>query len=130
MYAPSFSSSYLISVLVHVLFVYRPPPFLSPAETDDIIPEVIDCPDDVVIFVPQGTTRANVYWNEPTAMDNFGDITVSQSASPGSLFAFGQSSVTYTFRDGANNVAFCIFDVFVLGMICCMTSFKRPTVDH
>eukprot|EP00057_Strongylocentrotus_purpuratus_P028659 XP_011683133.1 PREDICTED: uncharacterized protein LOC578978 isoform X8 [Strongylocentrotus purpuratus] len=83
------------------------------AATDDIIPEVSDCPDDVVIFVPQGTTRANVYWIEPTAMDNFGDITVSQSASPGSLFALGPSSVTYTFRDGANNVAFCIFDVFV-----------------
>ncbi|XP_071489593.1 uncharacterized protein [Diadema antillarum] len=84
------------------------------AEADNIAPVITGCPDDVFLFVPLGTTRANVFWTEPTATDNFGDVSVSQSSTPGSLFALGQSSVTYTFVDEANNVAFCSFDVFVL----------------
>ncbi|XP_041454283.1 mucin-3A-like isoform X39 [Lytechinus variegatus] len=83
------------------------------AATDDIMPVISGCPDDVILYVPQGTTRANVFWTEPTATDNFGDVTVTRSATPGSLFLLGQRQVTYTFRDEANNIAFCTFDVIV-----------------
>ncbi len=74
------------------------------------------CPEDIVREVPLGQGGATITWTEPVGFDDSGvtPTLVSRSHSPGQFFAAGRSiTVTYTFRDGADNEGGCSFTVFV-----------------
>ncbi|XP_022082334.1 uncharacterized protein LOC110974776 isoform X2 [Acanthaster planci] len=79
---------------------------------DTTPPVVTFCPDDITRFVPFQSTGTTVTWTEPTATDNSGSVTTTQTHTSGSFFATGSSqTVTYTFRDAEGNEAQCQFNV-------------------
>ncbi len=81
----------------------------------DGIPPVVEDRPDIIITVELGTaTAAQASWQEPTATDNSGTVTlVSRTSTPGSFFPLGTSPVTYTFEDPSGNRASTTFNVIV-----------------
>lgn len=61
-----------------------------------------------------GTNSATVFWTEPSVTDLSGQVITTRTAAPGSSFAIGPTTVTYTFTDNSNNVAECTFVVSVV----------------
>ncbi|XP_072019635.1 hyalin-like [Amphiura filiformis] len=83
-------------------------------EVDTVAP-VISQPEDITVTVPLGTPGRTVNWDEPTATDNSGTVTLaSRSRAPNSFFNVGTTPVTYTFTDPSGNTASVTFDVNVL----------------
>ncbi|XP_071785173.1 uncharacterized protein [Asterias amurensis] len=81
---------------------------------DTVPPVVVLCPDSVAVTVPYQSTGTSISWNEPTATDNSGAFTTTQTRESGTFFNTGtQTQVTYTFTDAANNQAVCTFTVTV-----------------
>jgi gliding motility-associated-like protein len=79
--------------------------------SDETAPVIENCPDDIT--VEAGTAcGAVVSWTEPTANDNC-SAAISSSHSPGTMFAFGTTAVTYTAIDPAGNVSTCVFNITV-----------------
>ncbi len=85
----------------------------------DRVPPVVECVPDVSETTPLGSPGRTVTYVEPTATDNSGFAhLLSSSHVPGSFFLVGCTEVTYTFVDGSNNGAVCIFTVTVIeGML-------------
>ncbi|XP_033625617.1 hyalin-like isoform X1 [Asterias rubens] len=84
--------------------------FLVVVTFDTLPPVISDCPSDIIL--PLGMTVAN--WIEPTATDNSGNLPiVVKSHEPGTSFAEGNTSVSYSFFDDAGNQANCTFLVVV-----------------
>ena len=54
-----------------------------------------------------------ITWTPPTFTDNVGVVSVIHTNSPGDTFNPGQSSVTYTAKDAAQNIITCVFSVVV-----------------
>ncbi|XP_038068270.1 uncharacterized protein LOC119737763 isoform X5 [Patiria miniata] len=82
------------------------------ALSDNTLPVVTFCPDDITRFVPFQSTGVTVTWNEPTATDNSGSVTTTQTHISGAFFQTGSSTVVmYTFRDASGNEAMCEFNV-------------------
>ena len=81
---------------------------------------MISCISSIFDTVEIGTSGLVVSWEEPTATDNSGVVTLaSRDRFPGSFFVVGTTPVTYRFVDGAGNSALCSFDVTVgEGNIC------------
>ena len=66
--------------------------------------------------VPFGAGGMTVRWVEPQAFDDSGvtPTLVSRSHTPGQFFPSGMlTTVTYTWRDGADNEGSCSFTVFI-----------------
>ncbi|XP_022082302.1 mucin-2-like isoform X2 [Acanthaster planci] len=80
---------------------------------DNVLPLIVDSPEDIEVFVPFGSTGTNVNWSPPTATDNSGTVIPSASQEPGSFFPLGNTPVTYTFTDPAGNIATTSFMVKV-----------------
>ncbi|XP_072013682.1 uncharacterized protein [Amphiura filiformis] len=82
---------------------------------DNIPPVISGCPtSDVRVLAPTGSNFAMASWTEPTATDNSGvPPTRTRSHTPGSFFAVGVTTVTYTFTDGSGNSDICTFEVIV-----------------
>ncbi len=81
-------------------------------------PLISGCPSNITVnsedLNPQSCSQA-VSWTEPTATDNCnGAVTVIKSHEPGAIFEVGTTTVTYTFRDAANNSSTCSFNVTVV----------------
>jgi gliding motility-associated-like protein len=85
---------------------------------DTSAPAISGCPPDVSIAT--ATCDAVVSWNIPTVTDNC-TATISGSHQPGSSFAPGVTTVTYTAVDDAGNTTTCNFTVTV-------TTNERPSV--
>ena len=78
-------------------------------------PVVSGCPADIVQDNDAGLCSAVVSWTEPTAADNCtaaGSLVSTKSHLPGSVFAVGTHTVSYSARDAAGNVSnVCSFTV-------------------
>ena len=81
----------------------------------DRVPPTVLCPNDITMTVPLGTPGITVRWDEPTAQDNSGVVTLSsRSHSPGQFFPVDSTTVTYEFRDPSGNTASCSFTVTLI----------------
>ncbi len=63
----------------------------------------------------KGKAKENITFQDPTASDNSGDVTVACEPPSQSEFNIGMTTVTCTARDGSGNVATCEFQVDVRG---------------
>lgn len=82
---------------------------------DTTSPVISGCPGVQQGTVEVGTNeQASIVWTEPTATDLSRTSTlILRTHPPGSLFASGTTSVTYTFADSSTNEATCQFNVVV-----------------
>ncbi|XP_071819452.1 uncharacterized protein [Apostichopus japonicus] len=81
---------------------------------DTTPPVVSNCPAPIPITVELGSTEASAQWQEPTATDLSGIVSLAQrSNAPGSSFPLGTTVVTYRFIDNAGNDVVCSFPVTV-----------------
>ncbi|XP_078614370.1 sushi, von Willebrand factor type A, EGF and pentraxin domain-containing protein 1-like [Branchiostoma floridae x Branchiostoma japonicum] len=85
---------------------------------DSMDPVCQSCPEDVSVF--SANREKAIDWNEPTWLDNSGNITdIYRSHNPGSLFYWGAPQlVHYIARDSAGNKGFCNFTVIVKQHAC------------
>ncbi|XP_071505195.1 hyalin-like [Diadema antillarum] len=84
------------------------------SSTLDTTPPVIDgCPSNIAIEAVNGASDVSVTWIEPTATDDSGSVSLTQTAIPGDIFPLGSTEVTYTFSDPSGNSATCSFSVVV-----------------
>ena len=75
-------------------------------------PEIMNCPSDISIDIEVGSGDTPVFWLEPSASDESGNVTVLiKTSSPGDRFGIGTSTVTYLFADPLNNMASCYFKI-------------------
>ena len=80
---------------------------------DDSGPVFHNCPTDIVVVANSTTTPAT--WTPPTAIDNCGPVNVTSTHNPGNSFPAGTTKVSYSAKDGQNNVsAPCEFNVVVV----------------
>ena len=81
----------------------------------DVTPPVITgCPGNISVT---SAVPAAVNWTPPTATDNCTTPTLTSSHQPGAVFPFGTTTVTYTAKDAANNMATCTFTVTVTQVV-------------
>lgn len=77
----------------------------------------LNCPANISINVPPGSTGADVSWNEPTASTDCtsGSVTINQSSGNGNgtFFPLGTSTVTYNASNGCGQTDFCSFTITV-----------------
>ena len=78
-------------------------------------PVIINCPLDINKSAEVGTTHTPVEWLVPSAIDQFGSVTVTYAShKPGDQFAVGSTSmISYHFEDESFNQAICNFSVTV-----------------
>ena len=72
-------------------------------------------PANIIQNTDTGLATAVVNWNEPTASDNSGMVTVSSSHSTGEMFPIGVTTVTYTAVDAASNIITETFSITIEG---------------
>lgn len=77
---------------------------------DTTSPVFSNCPSDIILEATG--CQPTVSWTVPTIIDNCTATLVSSHAS-GSVFSLGNTVVTYTATDGADNVSRCTFNVIV-----------------
>lgn len=81
----------------------------------DVTPPVISgCPGNISVT---SAAPLAVTWTPPTATDNCTTPTLTSSHQPGAVFPFGTTTVTYTAKDAANNMANCTFTVTVTQVV-------------
>ncbi|MFK8058022.1 MAG: HYR domain-containing protein [Saprospiraceae bacterium] len=78
-------------------------------------PNIDVCTADVTVAAPAGVCEVAVTWTEPVAFDNCSPVTYSYSATNGSMFPVGDSTVTAYATDASGNVDSCSFSVSVTG---------------
>ncbi|XP_071853932.1 hyalin-like isoform X2 [Apostichopus japonicus] len=79
----------------------------------DIVPPMVNqCPTDLSVIVNTTQQSATVDWTEPYSTMN-DSVSIARSHAPGSLFPYGLTTVVYTFKDEAGNLALCTFTVSV-----------------
>ncbi|MCG9911082.1 MAG: HYR domain-containing protein [Flavobacteriales bacterium] len=76
-------------------------------------PIINGCPTDITVSADSGDCEATVSWIEPTATDNCGILSFTQSHVSGSTFPVGVTTVTYIAVDSVGNQTECTFDVIV-----------------
>ncbi len=94
-----------IQFVITFFLVDQDPPIVSNCPSEHIIKSVTIGMDDTAV----------VTWQEPTAEDAAGPVRVVQSHRRGDSFPIGTTTVEYAFYDGVDNVAFCRFNVTVIG---------------
>ena len=81
--------------------------------SDDENPTISGLPQDITQSNDTGSCDAVVTWAAPTADDNCTTVTLTSSHDSGDTFAVGETTVTYTAKDAANNVTTASFTVTV-----------------
>ena len=73
------------------------------------------CPDDMTIESTVGASSIIVDFQEPTAIDIFGQevFLIYRNYMPGSSFGVGSTIVVYIFSDISGNTASCNFTVTI-----------------
>ncbi|XP_070545133.1 hyalin-like [Ptychodera flava] len=79
----------------------------------DIESPSIDCPPDIDTNSNTGMPSVSVTWSIPSASDNSGNVSVSSSHDPGSVFIIGVTVVSYEAIDPSGNTDSCSFTVRV-----------------
>lgn len=88
--------------------------FRPPCNSDNTDPVVTNCPTNINLAVPFGTTSTAITWQVPQANDNSGSVQTSNNVNPGDLFTAGTvTQVSYTFTDASNNFQVCNFLVTI-----------------
>uniref|UniRef100_K1QIC0 Sushi, von Willebrand factor type A, EGF and pentraxin domain-containing protein 1 n=1 Tax=Magallana gigas TaxID=29159 RepID=K1QIC0_MAGGI len=88
---------------------------------DTEVPEILNCPQTIYAYTDKMSQTASVTWQTPTATDNSGPVTVSQTkgAAPGSSFQLGLTEIRYKAIDANGNQSpECIFFVSVEEIVC------------
>jgi hypothetical protein len=86
---------------------------------DDVVPELISCPDDIVVDAEAGLCSASVTWTDPLIWDNCDGYLIatgtrSDAAPLTDPFPVGTTTVTYDVADSCGNDApTCSFTVTV-----------------
>ncbi|KAG8179357.1 hypothetical protein JTE90_010253 [Oedothorax gibbosus] len=80
-------------------------------------PEFLDCPESIRA-IGNNARGAIVDWETPTAFDNVGIKSMTQSAETNSTWFPGLHIVEYIAEDYAGNVATCSFEINVGGSFC------------
>jgi uncharacterized repeat protein (TIGR01451 family) len=84
---------------------------------EDLQAPTINCPADIVLYLPLNSTATSLAVNYPavTASDNCpGTVTITTTHASGSVFPVGTTTVVATAKDAAGNETSCQFDVTVL----------------
>ena len=81
--------------------------------SDTELPTITNCPANIAVNTDAGICGAVINWTVPTITDNCAGLVVTSSHTPGSTFAVGTTTVTYTATDASGNVSICSFDVTV-----------------
>ncbi len=81
---------------------------------DNIPPAFTSVPGDITVRAPSGASGMAVTYDAPTATDNIGVTTLTESALSGSIFPIGESRVTCTASDAAGNTTTASFKITVL----------------
>ncbi len=81
---------------------------------DNEVPQVIECPMDIMVSTDPGTCSAVVTWEPPTTVDNCSSIIAGSTHTPGALFPLGTTTVLYGILDGSGNGTTCLFNVTVV----------------
>jgi hypothetical protein len=81
---------------------------------DVTAPTLTNIPANISVNATTGTCSAPVSWTVPTAADACGIMSLTPSVAPGSTFALGVTTVTYTARDNNNNTTTGSFTVTVV----------------
>jgi len=83
--------------------------------TDTRAPELISCPEDIVVELADGDTEAIITYDLPEAVDICGDATITQTAglASGELFPEGVTTNTFSITDACGNEVICEFTVTV-----------------
>lgn len=77
---------------------------------DNAAPVISNCPADIVV----DSNCDEVYWEEPTALDNCVNTSMSSNYLPGQCdYPMGATMVEYSAVDGCGNVSTCSFTIFV-----------------
>ena len=71
-------------------------------------------PPDIALPTANGTAYVTVSWTEPTASDDI-LLSFTSSHTPGAIFAYGNTTVTYTAVDLAGNINTQSFVVIIYG---------------
>jgi Lectin C-type domain/HYR domain/Secretion system C-terminal sorting domain len=94
---------------------------VDPCANDVTAPVIANCPANIVKTPTAAGTCWTVSWTAPTATDNCGAATVTQTAGPsnGSCIAPGTYTVTYKATDAKGNASTCTFTVTVKAYLNC-----------
>ncbi len=84
---------------------------------DDEAPAILGCPSNITV-ASADNCAAIVSWTAPTATDDCGIQSLSSSFAPGSSFAIGTTTVTYTAIDKCGKQVQCSFTVTVTDNCC------------
>ncbi|MEO9546307.1 MAG: LamG-like jellyroll fold domain-containing protein [Crocinitomicaceae bacterium] len=89
-------------------------------QTQDVViddvsaPVLVACPSNITQSADASGCSSVVTWTAPTATDNCSSSpAVTTSHAPGSTFAIGTTTVTYTATDDEGNMSTCSFDVTI-----------------
>ncbi|XP_022102784.1 uncharacterized protein LOC110985781 isoform X2 [Acanthaster planci] len=74
----------------------------------------LNCPADIVQATDPGRDIATVTWPEPTALTTSEIVELNNTHSPGDIFPIGETTVVYSFKNAANEVAVCRFTITVI----------------
>lgn len=82
---------------------------------DQTAPNVISCPNDIVVSTSPNNCGATVNWTVPKFEDvcDGTNLTIINVYNPNTLFAIGETLVEYYAADSASNLALCSFKVKV-----------------
>jgi len=86
---------------------------ITVAVTDNIIPEITNCPENIVVTAGNNTCEQIVEWDEPTTVDNCSVASINSNYSSGDMFPVGTTEVVYTVTDASGNETTCSFEVTV-----------------
>lgn len=86
---------------------------IATIEIDQTDPIISNCPNNIIVNAETGLCSAVVSWTAPTASDNCTVQSFTSSHNPGTSFASGSTTVTYTAIDTNGNTATCSFTVTV-----------------
>ncbi|MBX7093572.1 MAG: HYR domain-containing protein [Flavobacteriales bacterium] len=111
------NTSYFVEVTDGTTGCVSSPRFQVDVVIGDITaPTISGCPSDMTVNVTAGTCGAVASWTSPTATDNCGAASVTQTIGlpSGSTFPVGVHNIQYTATDGASNTSTCSFNITVV----------------
>ncbi|XP_072048509.1 uncharacterized protein [Amphiura filiformis] len=85
----------------------------SRCEKDIEAPVIASCPADQETETDPGKGTAMFVYDNPTATDNSGEVSVECYPLSGSEFVIGQTTVTCVARDSSENIKTCNFQVLI-----------------
>lgn len=82
---------------------------------ESIPPDIFNCPANITVNAPSGACSATATWTAPFAFDGCCscNVPIVSTMNPGSTFAVGVTTVTYTATDLSGNTTTCAFTVTV-----------------